>query len=85
MMQGQGHNNPQYDPGKSNTPGGVCNGITGGVDEESGIFRRAEDTDPSQSWRWTEQWIRTVPGSSRPGSSNSKHESWVITGSVQFT
>jgi hypothetical protein len=58
MMQGHGHNNPQYDLGKWNAPGGVCNGITGGVDDEDDIeFRRADEADPSQSWRWTEQWI----------------------------
>jgi Glycosyl hydrolase family 9/Cellulase N-terminal ig-like domain len=58
MMQGHGHNNPRYDLDKWNAPGGVCNGITAGEDDEDDIdFKQAEETDPSQSWRWTEQWI----------------------------
>jgi hypothetical protein len=58
MMQGHGHNNPRYDLDKWNAPGGVCNGVTAGADDEDDIdFKRAWETDPSQSWRWTEQWI----------------------------
>jgi hypothetical protein len=58
MMQGHGHNNPRYDLDKWNAPGGVCNGITAGEHDEDDIdFKRAWETDPSQSWRWTEQWI----------------------------
>jgi Glycosyl hydrolase family 9/Cellulase N-terminal ig-like domain len=58
MMQGHGHNNPRYDLDKWNAPGGVCNGITAGENDEDDIdFKQAEETDPSQSWRWTEQWI----------------------------
>ncbi len=58
MMQGYGHNNPRYDPGSWNAPGGVCNGITAGADNEDDIdFKAPEATDPSQSWRWAEQWI----------------------------
>ncbi len=58
MMQGHGHNNPRYDLDKWNAPGGVCNGITAGEFDEDDIdFKQAWETDPSQSWRWTEQWI----------------------------
>ncbi len=58
LMQGHGHNNPRYDLDKWNAPGGVCNGITAGEFDEDDIdFKQAEETDPSQSWRWTEQWI----------------------------
>jgi hypothetical protein len=58
MMQGHGHNNPRYDLDKWNAPGGVCNGMTAGEFDEDDIdFKRAEETNPMQSWRWTEQWI----------------------------
>jgi hypothetical protein len=58
MMQGHGHNNPRYDLDKWNAPGGVCNGMTAGEFDEDDIdFKQAEETDPMQSWRWTEQWI----------------------------
>ena len=58
MMQGHGHNNPRYENGFWNAPGGVCNGITAGLDNEEDLdFRWPAETDISQSWRWTEQWI----------------------------
>ena len=58
MLQGWGHNPPRYEPGFWNAPGGVCNGITSGLVDESDIdFRSPHETDPSHSWRWTEQWI----------------------------
>lgn len=58
MMQGQGHNNPRYEPGYWNAPGGVCNGITSGLDNEEDIdFRASYETVPIHSWRWGEQWI----------------------------
>ena len=58
MLQGWGHNPPRYEPGFWNAPGGVCNGITSGLDDERDIdFRSPHETDPSHSWRWTEQWI----------------------------
>ncbi|MBV8659026.1 MAG: glycoside hydrolase family 9 protein [Burkholderiales bacterium] len=58
MMQGQGHNNPRYEKGFWNAPGGVCNGITSGLDDEMDIdFRMPADTVPGHSWRWSEQWI----------------------------
>ncbi|HEX6704445.1 MAG TPA: glycoside hydrolase family 9 protein [Albitalea sp.] len=58
MMQGQGHNHPRYEPGYWNAPGGVCNGITSGLDNEDDIdFRMPWETEPRHSWRWSEQWI----------------------------
>jgi hypothetical protein len=58
MLQGSGHNPPRYEPGFWNAPGGVCNGITSGLADESDIdFRKPEETEPAHSWRWTEQWI----------------------------
>ena len=58
MMQGHGHNHPRYEPGYWNAPGGVCNGITSGLDDEDDIdFRMPHETDPMHSWRWSEQWL----------------------------
>ena len=58
MMQGLGHNNPRYEPGYWNAPGGVCNGITSGQHNEDDIdFKMPSETDPMHSWRWSEQWI----------------------------
>lgn len=58
MMQGRGHNAPRYEPGYWNAPGGVCNGITSGLDDEEDIdFKRPDETTPMQSWRWSEQWL----------------------------
>lgn len=58
MMQGQGHGNPCYEPGYWNAPGGVCNGITAGLDDEADIdFRMPWETEPRHSWRWSEQWL----------------------------
>lgn len=58
MMQGRGQHNPRYEPGYWNAPGGVCNGITSGLDDEDDIdFKRPEETTPLHSWRWSEQWL----------------------------
>jgi hypothetical protein len=58
MLQGWGHNPPRYEPGFWNAAGGVCNGITAGLEDEADIdFRKPEETVPTHSWRWTEQWI----------------------------
>ena len=58
MMQGAGHNNPRYEPGFRNAPGGVCNGITAGLENEDDIdFKTPADSVPTHSWRWTEQWL----------------------------
>ncbi|WP_300178999.1 glycoside hydrolase family 9 protein [uncultured Aliivibrio sp.] len=61
MLDGHGHNNPDYLPhlGFFNAKGGVCNGITGGFDDEEDIaFNPApHGEDMLQNWRWGEQWI----------------------------
>ncbi len=58
MLQGWGRNNPRYEPGFYNAPGGVCNGITSGLDDEADIdFKTAEVATMANSWRWTEQWM----------------------------
>ena len=58
MMQGHGHNNPRYEPGHWNAPGGVCNGITSGLANEDDIdFKMPCETKPVHSWRWSEQWL----------------------------
>ena len=59
MMQGAGHAPaPRYEPRYWNAPGGVCNGITAGLDDEADIdFRPPWQTEPKHSWRWSEQWL----------------------------
>ncbi|MBS2210874.1 glycoside hydrolase family 9 protein [Carboxylicivirga mesophila] len=62
MLHGAGRNNPDYqEDGKSmNYMGGICNGITGGFDNEQDIAFRPMpyDDDPAQRWRWSEQWLQ---------------------------
>ena len=63
MLEGSGHNNPQYlfygSWEYKGTPGGIVNGITAGmtdyedIDFEKGYAVTGEDDD----WRWLEQWI----------------------------
>ncbi|MEX3074033.1 glycoside hydrolase family 9 protein [Vibrio alginolyticus] len=61
MLDGHGHNNPDYLPqyGFFNAKGGVCNGITGGFEDEEDIAFNplAQKDDMLQNWRWGEQWI----------------------------
>ncbi|HAS6484080.1 glycoside hydrolase family 9 protein [Vibrio parahaemolyticus] len=61
MLDGHGRNNPDYLPqyGFFNAKGGVCNGITGGFEDEEGIAFNppAQKDDMLQNWRWGEQWI----------------------------
>ena len=59
MLQGHGRNNPPYEPGFHNAPGGVCNGITSGLDDEADIAFRPMPaaSQREQSWRWGEQWM----------------------------
>ncbi|HCM0829083.1 chitobiase [Vibrio parahaemolyticus] len=61
MLDGHGRNNPDYLPqyGFFNAKGGVCNGITGGFEDEEDITFNppAQKDDMLQNWRWGEQWI----------------------------
>jgi hypothetical protein len=63
MLHGTGRNNIEYmffgTYQYTNAPGGICNGITGGYDDENGIdfdlsyLKTGKDDD----WRWAEQWL----------------------------
>ncbi len=59
MLQGQGRNNPDYRVDFPNAPGGVCNGITAGFNNEHDIAFKPppHGDDPFENWRWGEQWI----------------------------
>ncbi|KAI9350661.1 endochitinase [Obelidium mucronatum] len=59
MLQGRGRRNPEYLPQFPNAPGGVCNGITGGFENENDIAFKPDPhgADWAQNWRWGEQWI----------------------------
>ncbi|HBC3972951.1 TPA: glycoside hydrolase family 9 protein [Vibrio alginolyticus] len=61
MLDGHGRNNPDYLPqyGFFNAKGGVCNGTTGGFEDEEDIAFNppAQKEDVLQNWRWGEQWI----------------------------
>jgi hypothetical protein len=59
MLQGRGRNNPDYIPVNPNVPGGVCNGMTSGFEDEHDIaFMPApQGSDVEENWRWAEQWI----------------------------
>ena len=66
MVQGKGRNNPAGYEGTPSPPGGICNGITSGVEDEHDIaFLPAPYGHRGDwSWRWSEQWI--------------PHASWMI-------
>jgi thiol-disulfide isomerase/thioredoxin len=63
MLQGTGHNNPAYaffgTFEYTNAPGGIVNGITGGLDDEEDIdFNLSYAmTGKDNDWRWAEQWL----------------------------
>ncbi len=59
MLHGQGRNNPEYLDFVPNVPGGICNGITAGYDDENDItfLPKEYSTDFYNNWRWSEQWI----------------------------
>ena len=54
MLQGRGRNQADYSSDYPNVPGGILNGITGGVKDERDIAFLPEGED---RWRWAEQWI----------------------------
>ncbi len=63
MLYGSGRNNPHYMFFNSyqytNCPGGISNGITGGLNDESGIDYMIpfSKTHKDDDWRWSEQWL----------------------------
>jgi hypothetical protein len=59
MLQGKGRNNPEYEWGWFNAPGGIANGITSGFRDEEDIDFLPEEVahDGMHRWRWSEQWI----------------------------
>lgn len=59
MMFGKGRNNRNYFDPLPLVCGGICNGVTGGVDDECDIAFDNEGLRdrPDFAWRWTEQWI----------------------------
>ena len=59
MFQGVGRENPVYEDGEENAPGGVANGITSGFFDEADIDYMPPGVaeDGAQRWRWSEQWL----------------------------
>lgn len=62
MMDGMGRNtNPYFYENRLDfihCPGGIVNGITGGLHDENGIEFITEPTEEIRdNWRWAEQWI----------------------------
>lgn len=59
MLIGHGIKNPGYTAGYPSAPGGICNGITSGFEDEAEVaFIPDEYKDRlDQNWRWGEQWI----------------------------
>jgi thiol-disulfide isomerase/thioredoxin len=63
MLQGTGHNNPAYGFfgtfEYTNAPGGIVNGITSGLEDESNIDFNLSyaTTKKDYDWRWAEQWL----------------------------
>ena len=61
-IEGYGRNNIRYywryRYDYLNAPGGICNGITSGMDDEEDIEFVTEPNDViDDNWRWAEQWI----------------------------
>ncbi len=59
MLHGQGRNNPAYEKHYPNAPGGICNGITAGFDDERDLdfLPAGFEARGDHRWRWSEQWL----------------------------
>lgn len=59
MLQGHGQNNPRYEDHYPNAPGGICNGITAGYEDENDLdfLPAVLEGRGDHRWRWSEQWI----------------------------
>ncbi|RQG86682.1 glycoside hydrolase [Natrarchaeobius halalkaliphilus] len=59
MVEGTGRNPPHYHERFRNVPGGISNGITAGVTDESDIAFLPDGVgdDHAHRWRWAEQWL----------------------------
>ena len=63
MVEGVGHNNPEYGFfgtfEYTNAPGGIVNGITSGLNDEDDIDLNIpySTTGKDNDWRWAEQWL----------------------------
>ncbi len=63
MLHGKGRNNPPYlffgFSEYTNSPGGICNGITSGYADEHDIDFNLpySETGKDHDWRWGEQWL----------------------------
>jgi hypothetical protein len=69
MIEAYGRNNIQYFFQNKfefiNAPGGICNGMTGRIDDEDSIDYISEPCEAvDDNWRWAEQWL--------------PHESWYL-------
>ena len=66
MLDGSGRNNPWYiffgSYAYTNAPGGICNGITGGLNDKDDIDFQIpySVTGKDNDWRWGEQWLPHV-------------------------
>lgn len=59
MLQGHGRGNPRYEKHYPNAPGGICNGITAGFEDQEDIDFLPPNLEGrgDHRWRWSEQWI----------------------------
>ena len=62
MLDGSGRNNPDYlayggSYQFTNCPGGICNGITSGMDDSEDIDFQERVPGLDDNWRWGEQWL----------------------------